>query len=205
MQKTKPPTRTPSTFISILDLKKAEELCMLDYKKYGDENTISTTGVPFTKIGTIGIYLVSVRYFRLFNQEPSWGFSLSCGGSMHNDSGYKTIQESFDACIAVYNKKEKMVGELRVFSNGDEGYNFPKDLQPLFDAMTEGKTIKSITCMGGSANKDNREKDFIIENFVATDYYVGFCMSGNEKFDNVLDMRSEKSFYMSWVLSFIIE
>jgi len=91
--------------------------------------------------------------------------------------------------------------------------NYAPELKPLFDAMKEGKTIKSIVCMGGTMNKDNPEKDFTIENFKALDYWVGLCSNydGSQLFDyvdtdapetDINKSRTRKSFYMNWVKSF---
>lgn len=94
----------------------------------------------------------------------------------------------------------------------NDSFNYPLELQPLFDAMKEGKTIKSIVCMGGSMNKDNPAKDFTIENFKAINYWVSIgSNNGYERFDYVdtdapetdpNKSRTHKSFYMNWVRSF---
>lgn len=103
---------------------------------------------------------------------------------------------------------------MNIENSHNEPFNYRPELKPLFDAMKDGKTIKSIVCMGGELNKDNPEKDFTIENFKALTYWV--CMSsnhnGSEKFDLVdtdaPDTRfnddgvRKRSFYMSWVKSF---
>jgi len=52
-----------------------------------------------------------------------------------------------------------------------EKVSFPPSLKPLFDAMLEGKTIKSVTCIGGTINESNRSKDFTIQDFKVTDYW----------------------------------
>ena len=98
-------------FIQTLNMEAIYEKCMADYKIKGDENTITTTGVPLTKVGTYGIYSVNVRYSKLFNQEASWGFSLQSGGSMTNSSGFSTLSEAINACIACGEQKEKEFNE----------------------------------------------------------------------------------------------
>ncbi len=92
------------------------------------------------------------------------------------------------------------------FNGNINKVSFPQNLKPLFEAMQNGKTIKSVTCMAGQVNKNDRSKDFMIENFVATDYWQGMQSNydGTESFDYV-DCETEsprKSFYMNWVLSF---
>lgn len=84
--------------------------CLLDYQKYGDDCTIETTSVPFTEIGKIGIYSVNVRYSKMFNQEPSWGYSLQCGG-MTSKNGFESLQEAIDACVKVAEEEEKAFNE----------------------------------------------------------------------------------------------
>lgn len=91
--------------------------------------------------------------------------------------------------------------------------NFEPKLKPLFDAMAAGKVIKKITCMAGVSNKDNREKDFVLQNIVATDYWLCFQRRPDESYVDYVDYKNEtevnpvnnklpKSFYMNWVLSF---
>ena len=87
----------------------------------------------------------------------------------------------------------------------------PKALQPLFEAMSRGERIKSVTCMMGLVNKDYRENDFILEDFTATLYEVAI----NQQFDNswcddlvITDIenpihtKDPVAFYMNWVVSF---
>ena len=75
-------------------------------------------------------------------------------------------------------------------------------LQPLFDAMKEGKRIKSITCMKGNINKDNRDKDFTIENVKATDFFIGYGISNNIAVHYIVTNNPDESFYIGWVLNF---
>jgi hypothetical protein len=98
-------------FIQTMNMEAIYEKCMADYKEKGDDNTISTTGVPFIKIGTFSIYSVNVRYFKLFNQSPQWGYSLQSGGSMSSNSGFNTLPETINACIACAEQKEKEFNE----------------------------------------------------------------------------------------------
>lgn len=79
-------------------------------------------------------------------------------------------------------------------------FNFESWLQPLFDAMQKGKTIKSITCMKGTMNKDHPELDFQIEEFIATNYWV--AIGANAKINVDLVDTNKRSFYMNWVRSF---
>lgn len=103
---------------------------------------------------------------------------------------------------------------MNIENSRNESYNFKPELQQLFDAMKAGQTIKSITCMGGSMNKDNPEKDFKIENFKATDYWVACGWSHDSGNVDLVDTdavedRPEKkgdfkSFYMNWVREFTL-
>lgn len=92
--------------------------------------------------------------------------------------------------------------------HGNPPYNFDPHLQLLFNAMSAGKTINSITCMAGSVNKDDRSKDFEIKNFVMSNYYVGMQSNyeGTEYYDYVtgLASSSKDSFYMNWIIKFEI-
>lgn len=196
-------TKPMYKFIQTLDSKSAVEQCMLNYVKYGGNNTINTTGVPFTTIGKIGSYNVQVRYYRMFNQKPEWGFALEATGSFHSEGRFNSFQEALDACIAIANDKEKMVGKLPVYNSSRSPYNFPENLLALFDAMVQGKTIKSVTCFGGHAFKEDKEKDFTIENFIATEYNVAATENRGQKNDYV--DTDKRPFYMDWVKSFVIE
>jgi hypothetical protein len=84
--------------------------------------------------------------------------------------------------------------------------NFKPELLPLFEAMKAGKTIKSVTCYLGKMNKNNRDKDLILENFIATEYDTALHHSddGREKYDYV-ETNGKRGFYMHWVLSFKID
>ncbi len=98
-------------------------------------------------------------------------------------------------------------------TNSEDQLNFDPWLQELFDAMKAGKTIKSVTCMAGEMNKEDRTQDFKLKNFHATDYWVRFTHAG--QFSNDLvetdvprpgqeEARPKASFYMSWVREFEI-
>jgi hypothetical protein len=94
------------------------------------------------------------------------------------------------------------------FTGNKNSLNFKPELQPLFDAMSRGKIIKSVTCMRGTSNKDDRTQDFTIENFIATDYEQDSQQNfdGSEHYDYVYcDSNSDaQGFYMNWVLSFVL-
>ncbi len=95
-------------------------------------------------------------------------------------------------------KKEKME-----IIGTDKKLNFDEKLRPLFEAMKEGKKIKSITCMGGSDAENDRSKDFEIIDLIATQYFIDAQQNfdGSKKLDCVVGTNNER-FYMSWVLSF---
>lgn len=99
---------------------------------------------------------------------------------------------------------------MKIIKTGKNDFSFNQELQPLFDAMRAGQKIKSVTCFAGEINKNNREKDFTITDFIAEDYYVAMqCNYDLSKtFDWVVTDQEGKSgdhkgtFYMSWVISF---
>ena len=107
--------------------------CLTDYKKYGDNCTIETTTVPFTEIGKIGIYNVNVRFSKLFNQEPSWTYSLQSGGGMTTKNGFESLQEAIDACVIVAEEKEKEFNEKHGDAIKDAKKNFGSTLDKLED------------------------------------------------------------------------
>ncbi len=90
-------------------------------------------------------------------------------------------------------------------SKANEPFNYPPHTAELFKAMAEGKTIKSVTCMGGSKHKYTQDYDFTLRDFVATDYFVAVSKKDNECFDlvqvNPIQDR-HAGFYMDWVRSF---
>jgi len=88
-------------------------------------------------------------------------------------------------------------------------FNFDEKLIPLFEALKAGRPIKSVTCYAGEVNKDNREKDFVIEDFFA-EYYCA-SMASNYDFSKFYDLvdayagaseKKEVQFYMNWVMDF---
>lgn len=94
------------------------------------------------------------------------------------------------------------------FTGNKNSLNFSPNLRPLFDAMSRGQLIKSVTCMRGRSNKDDRSQDFTIENFIATDYEQSSQQNydGLQHYDYVYceSNSPEKGFYMNWVLSFTL-
>lgn len=99
---------------------------------------------------------------------------------------------------------------MKIHKDNNNPLNFDSHLQPLFDAMKAGKRVKSVTCMGGTTNKDKPERDFKVENFVATDYWHEAQLNGKtEKYCDWVwtDIPKEGStqgenFFMNWVRSF---
>jgi hypothetical protein len=87
-------------------------------------------------------------------------------------------------------------------------FNFGENLRPLFEAMKKDQVIKSVTCCRDENNKDDRTKDFTIENFRAVVYCVDIRrVEPIKRHDLVqINQRGEngelKGFYMSWVISF---
>jgi hypothetical protein len=103
---------------------------------------------------------------------------------------------------------------MNIQNSDNNPFNYAENLKPLFDAMKAGKTIKSVTCMAGTSNRENPEKDFTIENFKAVDYWVAISHNhdSTEKHDYVNtdvqkidDAENLTDFYMNWVRSFQID
>lgn len=94
------------------------------------------------------------------------------------------------------------------FTGNKNSLNFAPNLQPLFDAMSRGQLIKSVTCMRGTSNKDDRTQDFTIQNFVVTDYEQSSQQNfdGSQHYDYVYCESNSPihGFYMNWVLSFTL-
>ena len=84
--------------------------------------------------------------------------------------------------------------------------NYPPHLEELFKAMEKRQRIKSVTCMLGRMNENDRSKDFTISNFTANSYWKGFCVNKEGKaIDYVVVVNAVEKrewFYMDWVLSF---
>lgn len=97
---------------------------------------------------------------------------------------------------------------METIKKHDTPFNFGENLRPLFEAMKEDKVIKSVTCYRDEANKDDRTKDFTIENFRATVYCVDIRrVEPTERHDFVqTDQRGGDDklmgFYMDRVISF---
>lgn len=98
---------------------------------------------------------------------------------------------------------------MNIHNTNNKGFNYTDYTRQLFDAMLEGKTIKSITCMAGLMNKNNPDKDFVLTNVKALDYTVGLSWSQQHGHNDYVDIepqmvadRKMDGFYMNWVRSF---
>jgi len=91
---------------------------------------------------------------------------------------------------------------MKIHGNPDET-NFDESLLPLFEAMKAGKVIASVTCMKGTMNKNNREFDFEIKDFTASDYWVSAGSSNETGLVDYID-TDKRSFYMNWIIKFEI-
>ena len=81
--------------------------------------------------------------------------------------------------------------------------NFDSSLLPLFNAMKDGKEIKSITCMSGSMNKNDPSKDFKIKKFRPTNYFHMMGYSDDSGWSDYVTTDVEpRGFYMNWIRSF---
>lgn len=93
---------------------------------------------------------------------------------------------------------------MEILKSKEEEFNYPESCKSLFEAMKQGKIIKSITCTG-------RSKDFILKDVKCYTYYVSASKQGMVNYDSVdieaqPDSRNNKilkdKFYMHWVKSF---
>jgi hypothetical protein len=124
------------TFIASMASYDAEQKCMENYNRYGDECTIQTTKVPFLKVGQIGVYTVSVRFARTFNQKPTWGYSLECGGCT-DQAGFDSIEKAIDAATDLANEKD--VEFRRRLESESKGYvRLPVTVQPGLHTVAGG-------------------------------------------------------------------
>ena len=62
--------------------------------------------------------------------------------------------------------------ELEIINIRKQPIVVPEALKTLFEAMGRGERIKSVTCMMGVVNKDNRKNDFILDDFTVILYEV---------------------------------
>lgn len=101
---------------------------------------------------------------------------------------------------------------MNIMNGHNETFNYPDWMEPLFNAMKEGRTIKRVIYFSGDMNKDNPEKDITLEDFIATDYLVGISrnLKNGTLSDNVITNKHinkdspEGRFYMHWIKSFEI-
>ena len=97
---------------------------------------------------------------------------------------------------------------MKILNGTDVSCNFAENLRPLFEAMKEGRAIKTLTFCAGETNKDDRTKDFIINDFRALEYNIDTLRSGDPTkcHDLVLTDQNrngyQMAFFISWVISF---
>lgn len=95
---------------------------------------------------------------------------------------------------------------MKIDNISNETFNFTEELQSLFDAMSEGKTIKEVICMSGKMNENKPEKDFILKNFIPVEYTVAACYRNGNEPQDLVEVETEdgdtRAFYMNWVRSF---
>lgn len=90
---------------------------------------------------------------------------------------------------------------MEIIKGEDQNFNFEERLRPLFEAMKDGRMIKSIT-YSSEDDKNDRSKDIVIQGFIPIKYCVGY---DTKSFDYVTGGDSKgalSSFYMNWVISF---
>lgn len=93
---------------------------------------------------------------------------------------------------------------LSIMNISSGNTKFENRLQPLFEAMKSGKTIKEVVIMNGAINKDDRTQDVLICNFVATHYTCGLESHPQKKFEFDFVRTNKEGFYMNWVVSFLV-
>ncbi len=98
-------------FVQKFSTKMVETISKNNFEKYGLNCGIDTSEVPFTEVGTVGIYQVNVRYSKTLNSVASWDYALTLRGVLSTKSGFKTCQDAIDACIEEANKKEEIYYE----------------------------------------------------------------------------------------------
>ena len=80
---------------------------------------------------------------------------------------------------------------MEIYNRNDSPYNFGPHLQPLFDAMKEGKVIKSVIYKAG----------IVFKNFKAFRYWVSIG-DNQDLVDIVPDNNAKHMFSMNNVISF---
>ena len=85
----------------------------------------------------------------------------------------------------------------------EDAFAYRPELQPLFAAMKSGAVVRSVVCMRGDINANNPEKDFAVQNLIATGYRLAASAEdGDSVAAEVAGMPGTQHFYMSWVRTF---
>ena len=99
-----------------------------------------------------------------------------------------------------------------IFNPDNKPYNIDDSTRPLFEALIQGKTIKSLTMVRGSMNRDKPDLDFTVTNFTCVMYCVSAGQTGagvnidmfeitpGQEIPHSNELRSD--FYMSNVRSY---
>ncbi len=90
------------------DLEAIKEVVENNYDSHDhDTSTIMTSSMPWTVIGEYGIFTLSVRKYRMFNQRPMYGGMVSCGGMTIQPC--QSVEEAVEWC---YQEAMKQTLEL---------------------------------------------------------------------------------------------
>lgn len=81
-------------------------------------------------------------------------------------------------------------------------FNFDDKFQSLFDTMKRDKTIKEVTTIKSTINKNDRSKDIKIQNFKTIGYHnkrAGWSQKSGYVY---LVETDKRDFYMNWLIDF---
>lgn len=86
-------------FILIKPVEQIQKECLSNYEQHKNENTATSSNVPWTEAGTYKSFTINVRCFRLFNGQACWAFNRSISMSIETKGGFESLQEAIDAAI----------------------------------------------------------------------------------------------------------
>lgn len=93
---------------------------------------------------------------------------------------------------------------MQIINRSGSDYNFEERLRPLFEAMEEGRKIKSLTYSAGNHKKEDESSYVTVKNFLADTYYVAIMTNSEtgEKYDYVYLTGHLGVFAMHWVVDY---
>lgn len=95
-------------FILIKPVEQIQKECLSNYEQHKNENTATSSNVPWTEAGTYKSFKICVRYYRLFNGQPSWAFNRSIAMSTEIKGGFESLQGAIDAAIQSINTEDEI-------------------------------------------------------------------------------------------------